>query len=106
MTKYKEGDIITVKVIGIKDYGIFVDAKDNYKGLIHISEISNKFVENIGNYAKIGDKLQVQIINNDETKKQLKLSIKSLDSNTIKEYGLGFKPLKDHINEWIESYKD
>ena len=106
MAKYKEGDVITVKVIGIQDYGIFVDAPENYKGLIHISEISSKFVSNVNDYAKIGDKLEAQIINNDEEKQQLKLSLKKLNPNNIEESGLGFQPLKEHINEWIESYKD
>ena len=47
MTKYKQGNIIKVNVTGITEYGIFVKTDNDYNGLIHISEVSNKFVQNL-----------------------------------------------------------
>ena len=46
MTKLiKRGDIIDVKITGIQPYGAFALLPDNSTGLIHISEISDKFVK-------------------------------------------------------------
>ena len=57
MKEFKVGDIIKVQVIGWQHYGIFIKALDDesYTGLIHISEISDDFVKDINDYAKIGD---------------------------------------------------
>ena len=44
---YKIGDIVKGKVTGIENYGIFLLMEDGYTGLIHISEISEKFVRNV-----------------------------------------------------------
>ena len=41
--KIKRGDIIDVKITGIQPYGAFASLPDNSTGLIHISEISDKF---------------------------------------------------------------
>ena len=52
--KYRVGDIVKGKVTGIERYGVFVCIDDVY-GLIHISEISNNFVKDINEYAKLDD---------------------------------------------------
>ena len=49
--KYKVGSVVLGYVTGIKEYGIFVQLDSNTSGLIHISEISNKFIKIINNYA-------------------------------------------------------
>ena len=55
MKKYKPGDIVTAKVTGISEYGIFVLLEDNTTGLIHISEISSSFVRNISDYVELNE---------------------------------------------------
>ena len=45
--KVKRGDIVDVKITGIQPYGAFASLPDNSTGLIHISEISDKFVKSI-----------------------------------------------------------
>ena len=59
---YKIGDVVRCIVTGFKEYGIFVKIKDNYNGLIHISEISNSFVHNVSDYAEIGEEIYAKII--------------------------------------------
>ena len=44
MEKFKPGDIIKGQVTGITPYGVFVSLEDDYTGLVHISEVSDKFV--------------------------------------------------------------
>ena len=47
MDKFKENDVVPVKVTGIQKYGAFVEIDDKYDGLIHISEISYGFVKDV-----------------------------------------------------------
>ena len=50
--EYNAGDIIKGKVTGIKPYGAFITLEDNYTGLLHISEISDDFVNHIEDFIK------------------------------------------------------
>mgnify|MGYP002856177764 CR=1 FL=1 len=100
------GKIIEAKVTGVETYGIFINY-DEYTGLIHISEISENFVKNVNDYAKVGDSIIAKIIEVDEEKKQLKLSIKEFDTNfkskreRIKETSNGFNSLENNLEIWI-----
>lgn len=106
MSKYKIGDIVKCKVTGLENYGIFVNIDDNYKGLIHISEITYNYVRNINDYAQIGDYIFAEIIEIEESAMQLRLSIKDIDyKNTgqlkrIIESEHGFKPLEEMLPKW------
>ena len=106
MPEFKVGDIIKCKVTGIEDYGAFVSIGEEYSGLIHISEISEKFVKNVGDYLKVGENIFVEVIEIDEENKKVKLSIKNIDyHNTGKvKNGNGFKILKENLPKWIEEY--
>lgn len=105
MPVYKKGEFTKANVTDIKPYGAFVSLEDKYSGLIHISEITDGYVRNIEDYIKIGDVLNVKIIDVDDSKHQVKLSTKeTLGKNSsvkIKETKLGFLPLKDNLDEWI-----
>ncbi len=103
---YKIGDVVRCIVTGFKEYGIFVKIKDNYNGLIHISEISNSFVHNVTDYADIGEEIYAKVIDVDDISKHLKLSIKNinykLDGKEVSESNKnGFLPLKEHLYIWI-----
>ena len=104
---YKIGDIVSGKVTGIEDYGIFLLVDDKTVGLIHISEISDYFVKDVNDYAKLDDEIKAEIIEIDEEKNQLKLSIKSLNkankhNGKIVETESGFSTLKEKLDEWIK----
>lgn len=108
MSTYKVGDIIKGRVSGITKYGIFVHIDLSYNGLIHISEISNEFISNIEDYVKMGETIYCQVLDIDETKQHLKLSIKNInykaetEPNMIEETRLGFLPLKNALPEWVK----
>ena len=84
------GDIVLAKVTGISDFGFFVSI-GNFKGLCHISEISNNFVEDIKKFVSVGDEIYVLILDIDDESKKVKVSIKDIyylshdDENRIKE---------------------
>ena len=109
MADFKINDEVTGIVTGIESYGIFVNV-DDYSGLIHISEISENFVRNVGDFAIVGDKIKVKIIEIDEAEKHLKLSLKSLNEEKKKskkekivETSKGFQSLEDSLEEWVNN---
>jgi len=104
MNEIKIGDIVKGEVTGVTNYGVFVKLENGYDGLIHISEISNKYVNNIEKLYIDGDIVEAKVIEIDEEKKQVKLSVKdnkSKKNKQIVEKGEGFKPLKDNLDTWI-----
>ena len=106
---YKVGDIIKGVVTGIEDYGIFVNLENNFSGLIHISEITQGFVNNINKYVSIGDYIYVYVLDIDKKKNHLNLSIKNInykyedETKKIKETLKGFLPLSENLDKWIET---
>lgn len=110
MSKVKEKDIIKVNVTGVQKYGAFISTDtDDYDGLIHISEISYGFVRNVNDYLKVGDKIYAEVVEVDDKDNHLKLSIKDIDYKKdgsrlkrMAETKSGFKPLKDHLDGWID----
>ena len=109
MSKYECGKIVTGCVTGVENYGIFVSLDEYYSGLIHISEISTKFVKDINDYVNIGETIRVKIVEKDEETCHLKLSIKDIDyrvnskrRNKIVETEKGFETLSIKLEDWIE----
>lgn len=110
MPKYKKEDIVKGKVTGIENYGIFLSLEDDYIGLIHISEISDKFVKNIFDYVQLNETISCKVLEADESSKRLKLSIKNFDYRIEDkkkwEDENGFSPLREKLPEWIADYKE
>lgn len=110
MSMYKIGDSVKGKVTGIEKYGIFLLMENGYTGLIHISEISEKFVRNVFDYVQLDEIIVSKVIEIDEENKRLKLSIKNLDyridDSRKKEDVNGFSLLKEKLPEWIAEYKE
>lgn len=101
--KYKIGDIIKCRVTGIENYGFFVEVDKNYKGLVHISEISNSFVRKIEDYVSLNEQINAKIIDINYKTHQLKLSIKNINYNNDSNFSdsTGFTSLKNNLNIWI-----
>ena len=62
MSEIKINNIVEGQITGITKYGIFVSLEDNYTGMVHISEVSNKYVNDLQSKFKIGDVIKVKII--------------------------------------------
>lgn len=84
MNKYKKGEVVKAKITAIEAYGAFAAIDDEYSGLIHISELTDKFVKNITDFVEIGDEINVKILGYVENKKQLKLSAKDVNDDLYK----------------------
>ncbi len=106
MSNIKIGKIVEGQITGVTKYGVFVSLEDNYTGMIHISEVSNKYIENLSEIFKIGDLVKVKVLSIDEDKLQVKLSIKKIGRQSkrkgIEEKGVGFEPLKQNLGLWVE----
>ncbi|MCQ2545368.1 MAG: bifunctional 4-hydroxy-3-methylbut-2-enyl diphosphate reductase/30S ribosomal protein S1 [Clostridia bacterium] len=74
--KYEVGQVIEGKVVQIKEYGAFVELEPGLDGLVHISEVAHKRVENIGNELEVGQTVQVKILEIDKDRKRISLSIR------------------------------
>jgi len=77
-SKYEIGQIIEGKVVQIKDYGAFVELEAGLDGLVHISEIANRRVENVSDELELGDSITAKIMEIDADRKRISLSIKAL----------------------------
>ena len=112
MEDLKVGSVVMGEVTGIESYGIFVKLNDEYTGLIHISEITEKFVRDIATYANISEKIYVEIKEINSNTKKCILTVKGLNyrirkNQKVKESVRGFTPLKQHLPIWIEQkYKE
>ena len=78
------GDILECSVVNITSYGAFVVFDDNQKGLIHISEISNKYVEDANTDLSIGQVVKAKVLSIDNGK--ISLSIKQVENDNQKKY--------------------
>ena len=72
----KEGMILNGTVRNIMDFGMFVDINVHQDGLVHISEVSDKYVKNISDLYNINDVVKVKVISLDVERKRIGLSIK------------------------------
>ncbi|MBU1092359.1 S1 RNA-binding domain-containing protein [Patescibacteria group bacterium] len=88
-SKIQVGEMLTGRVSGVVDFGIFVNFGE-LEGLVHISEISWDKVDDPRSFAKVGDNLQVQVISIEGDK--ISLSLKRLAEDTWLNLVKGYKP--------------
>ncbi len=81
----RNGQIYTGKVTKIEKFGAFIDIGAERPGLIHISELANYRVELVTEIVKMGDTVEVKVIGVDSRKRQIKLSMKALETTEVPE---------------------
>ncbi len=72
----REGMILTGTVRNVIDFGVFVDIGVKYDGLVHISEISDKYIKNPSDVVSVGDIVKVKVIKIDNERHKVGLSMK------------------------------
>lgn len=72
----KEGMILTGTVRNVIDFGCFVDIGVKYDGLVHISEMSEKYIKNPSEIVSVGDIVKVKVIKIDTERHKVGLSMK------------------------------
>ena len=72
----KEGMVLTGTVRNVIDFGAFVDIGVKHDGLVHISEMSDKFIKNPSEIVSVGDVVKVKVIKIDMERQKVGLSMK------------------------------
>lgn len=75
--KYQVGQVVSGKVVQIKEYGAFVELEPGLDGLVHISEVAHKRVTNIADEISVGQDVDAQILEIDVERKRISLSLKA-----------------------------
>ena len=78
IAKLEQGTLMSGKIVSMKPYGVFVDL-NGATGLLHIKEVSGTHIDSLNNLFKVGQEIQVVILDIDEYKNRLSLSTKILE---------------------------
>ena len=74
----KEGMILTGTVRNVIDFGAFVDIGVKHDGLVHISELNDKFIKNPSDVVSVGDIVKVKVIKIDKERQKVGLSMRGI----------------------------
>lgn len=78
------GSVVEGTVTGVMQFGAFVDIDGGESGLVHISELSSDYVEDINEFIKKGDKVKVKVVRIDDNGK-ISLSMKQAEPKPKKQ---------------------
>ena len=78
MEDLKEGMVLTGTVRNVIDFGVFVDIGVHQDGLVHISQICDRFIKHPLEAVKLGDVVQVKVLSVDMQKKRISLTMKNI----------------------------
>jgi small subunit ribosomal protein S1 len=82
LTKYAIGTIHTGIVRNLTNFGLFLELEEGIDGLVHVSDLSwTKKVKHPSEFTKVGEKLQVKVLELDAANRRLALSHKHLEEN-------------------------
>ncbi len=76
-----EGMILKGTVRNVIDFGAFVDIGVHQDGLVHISQLTNRFIKHPLEVVSIGDVVEVKVLSVDIKKKRIQLTMKNIDGN-------------------------
>jgi small subunit ribosomal protein S1 len=75
--KYPAGGKVGGKIVGVVDYGVFVELEQGIEGLVHVSEMSwNKKVQHPSKLAKVGDEVDVVVLDIKPSDRRVSLGLK------------------------------
>lgn len=77
MEKHPVGSTLKGKVVSVVPFGVFVEVEPHIEGLVHVSEIAHSYVKDINDVVKVGDEVEVMVLNYDEANKKINLSMKA-----------------------------
>ena len=83
LNEYKEGDVVEGKVTKIVAFGAFVQILPGVEGLVHISELAQHHVESPAEVVRPGDELKVKILEVDDSRRRLSLSVKRVEGQEL-----------------------
>lgn len=77
-TSYNVGDVVKATIVSITSFGAFAKIIDGVDGLIHISQIADRKVENVKDILSVGDEVDVKIIDIDTDSHRISISMRAL----------------------------
>lgn len=77
----KPGMVIKGEVVRIEKFGAFIEIGAERPGLAHISELTHDYIREVGDAVKVGDEVEVKVLEIIRKKKQIKLSLKALQQD-------------------------
>jgi small subunit ribosomal protein S1 len=90
---YEVGQTVTATVTNVVDYGAFAELEPGVSGLIHVSELAwSTRVRHPSQVLKVGDTVQVRIIDIDPKRKRISLSLKAVLPNPVDEFLAKYPP--------------
>ncbi|RRK09532.1 S1 RNA-binding domain-containing protein [Lactiplantibacillus garii] len=121
MSNYRIGMQVHGRVTGIQPYGAFVTLDAEHQGLIHISECHEGYVKSVADYLKVGQTVDVVILDIDEYTGKISLSLRCVENRprhttndleiyktfrhkhfwTNRHVHAGFEPIANHLDGWI-----
>ena len=81
MKDLKPGMVLTGTVRNVIDFGVFVDIGVHQDGLVHISQVADRYVKHPSEVVSVGDIVQVTVLDVDEKKKRISLSMRQAAGN-------------------------
>ena len=85
--KLVKGDVVEGTVKRLTDFGAFVEVLPGIDGLVHVSQISHKRIENPKEALKVGQEVQVKVLEVNADAERVSLSIKALEERPAQEEG-------------------
>ncbi len=88
-----EDELVVATITKVQNYGAFanLDEYQGCEGMIHISEIASKWIRNINDYVKVGDRVVLKVLRVDREKNHIDLSLKSVKAAQKKQTLESFK---------------
>ena len=81
----KKGMVVSGKVVRLEKFGAFIEIGAERPGLAHISELTHDYIRSTEDAVKVGEDVEAKIIDFSRRKKQIKLSLKSLQAEPVEE---------------------
>jgi small subunit ribosomal protein S1 len=108
VSTHRGGDVLEGTVTKVVAFGAFVEILPGVEGLVHISELADHHVENPSEVVEPGSKLNVKILEIDEERRRLSLSIKQVEGQNMAMAGLGeqIAQAEDGQNEGTDAHAD
>lgn len=113
---HKVGDIIEGTVIELHKFGALMIFEHDVTGLLHISEISDRFVFDIARYVQVGRNFNVKIMEIDSNNGFMKVSLRKVTIEDRIDYknsakkrtfveadDIDFSPLHEQLEKWTET---
>jgi len=104
---YQVGQVVSGKVVQIKEYGAFIELEPGLDGLVHISEVAHKRVTDIAEELTIGQTVDAKILEIDTERKRISLSIKqTLEAPVLEKIEDAIEDAAEKVADFIDDLAD